>query len=254
MAGNVILILGGTREAHEIACDLDRIKGVTVITSLAGVTRSPRLPTGRVRYGGFGGQEGLYQYLIREKITLVIDATHPFSATITKNGCIASKKADIPILHFSRKPWRKTPQDRWYEVEDSGAAAITLTQRALERAKNIFLTIGSKDVSRFYSIKTKQFFVRSIEPVKELACFDNMAWIEGRGPFTFQDEYTFFKENSIDCLVAKNSGGCASYPKIDVARRCQIPVVMVQQPKITNVRKIYDRKALVEFVIDYVST
>ena len=44
MAGNVILILGGTREAYEIACDLERIKGVTVITSIAGVTRSPRLP------------------------------------------------------------------------------------------------------------------------------------------------------------------------------------------------------------------
>ena len=55
MAGNVILILGGTREAYEIACDLEQIKDVTVITSLAGVTRSPRLPTGRVRYGGFGG-------------------------------------------------------------------------------------------------------------------------------------------------------------------------------------------------------
>ena len=46
------------------------------------------------------------------------------ASEITKNGGIASKKAHIPILHFSRKPWRKTPQDRWYEVEDSGAAAI----------------------------------------------------------------------------------------------------------------------------------
>ena len=73
---------------------------------------------------------------------------------------------------------------------------------------------------------TKQFFVRSIEPVKELACFDYMKWIQGRGPFTFQDEYAFFQEHSIDCLVAKNSGGYASHPKITVARVLGIPVVL----------------------------
>ena len=41
MAGNVILILGGTREAIEIACDLEQIENTTVIASLAGEPRSP---------------------------------------------------------------------------------------------------------------------------------------------------------------------------------------------------------------------
>jgi precorrin-6A/cobalt-precorrin-6A reductase len=249
MVGNVILILGGTREAIEIAFDLEQIENTTVVTSLAGVTRSPRLPNGKVRYGGFGGKDGLFDYIIREKITLVIDATHPFAEKITKNASEASKRANIPFLCFSRKPWKKTAQDKWYEVENSKAAASTLTQKDFECAKNIFLTIGRKDVNCFYPIKTKQFFVRSIEPVKELACFDNMRWIQGRGPFTFQDEYTFFQENSIDCLVAKNSGGSASHPKITVARVLGIPVVLLQQPKSINVTKIYDREALTAFVL-----
>jgi precorrin-6A/cobalt-precorrin-6A reductase len=249
MVGNVILILGGTREAIEIAFDLEQIENTTVVTSLAGVTRSPRLPNGKVRYGGFGGKDGLFDYIIREKITLVIDATHPFAEKITKNASEVSKRANIPFLHFSRKPWEKTAQDKWYEVENSKAAASTLTHKDFECAKNIFLTIGRKDVNYFYSINTKQFFVRSIEPVKELACFDNMKWIQGRGPFTFQDEYTFFQEHSIDCLVAKNSGGYASHPKITVARVLGIPVVLLQQPKSINVTKIYDREALTAFVL-----
>ena len=249
MVGNVILILGGTREAIEIAFDLEQIENTTVVTSLAGVTRSQRLPNGKVRYGGFGGKDGLFDYIIREKITLVIDATHPFAEKITKNASEASKRANIPFLCFSRKPWKKTAQDKWYEVENSKAAASTLTQKDFECAKNIFLTIGRKDVNCFYPIKTKQFFVRSIEPVKELACFDNIRWIQGRGPFTFQDEYTFFQEHSIDCLVAKNSGGYASHPKITVARVLGIPVVLLQQPKSINVTKIYDREALTAFVL-----
>ena len=158
MAGNVILILGGTREAIEIACDLEQIENTTVITSLAGVTRSPRLPTGKVRFGGFGGKDGLFDYLIREKITLVVDATHPFAEKITKNASEASERANIPFLHFSRKPWKETTQDKWYEVENSKAAASTLTQKDFECAKNVFLTIGRKDVNCFYSINTKQFF------------------------------------------------------------------------------------------------
>ena len=76
-----------------------------------------------------------------------------------------------------------------------------------------------------------------------------MKWIQGRGPFTFQDEYAFFQEHSIDCLVAKNSGGYASHPKITVARVLGIPVVLLQQPKSINVTKIYDREALTAFVL-----
>ena len=253
MVGNVVLLLGGTREAIEIACDLEQIENTRVITSLAGVTRSPRLPKGEVRYGGFGGKDGLFDYLIQESITLVIDATHPFAEKITANASEASKKADIPVIHFSRKPWVKTINDRWYQVKNSKAAASILTQEDFERAKNIFVTIGRNDVKRFYSIKTKQFFVRSIEPIKELVCFDNMRWIQGRGPFNFQDEYTFFKEHSIDCLVAKNSGGYASHPKINVARFLGIPVVLVQQPKSINIKTIYDREVLSRFALHHLS-
>ena len=253
MVGNVILILGGTREAIEIAFDLEQIENTTVVTSLAGVTRSPRLPNGKVRYGGFGGKDGLFDYLIRKTVTLVIDATHPFAEKITKNADEASTRANVPCLHFSRKPWEKTAQDKWYEVKNSKVAASTLTQKDFERVKNVFLTIGRQDVNCFYSINTKQFFVRSIEPVKELGCFENMKWIQGRGPFAFQDEYTFFKEHSIDCLVAKNSGGYASHPKIDVARFIGVPVVLVQQPKSINIKQIYERESLTAFVSHHLS-
>ena len=73
-----ILILGGTAEARELAAALV-VDGLDVISSLAGRVNSPSLPPGRVRVGGFGGADGLAEYLRGHQVSAVVDATHPFA-------------------------------------------------------------------------------------------------------------------------------------------------------------------------------
>jgi precorrin-6A/cobalt-precorrin-6A reductase len=253
MVGSNVLLIGGTKEAYEIAQDLQKFKSVSVITSLAGVTQSPRIPSGKVRHGGFGGAAGLLDYLIRERISLVVDATHPFAITITQNVAEAAQKAGIPNLHFSRRSWKKKTHDEWYEVESSKEAAKMLTHPDLQHAKNIFVTIGRSELNCFHPIKPKEFYVRSIEPIKGLDFFDNMRWIEGRGPFSYHDEYAFFQKHNIQCLVAKNSGGFASFPKINVARVLGVPVVLIKQPIILNLKKIYDKNELISSILKNLS-
>jgi precorrin-6x reductase len=83
-----VLLLGGTAEGRELAAQLH--PQTDVISSLAGRVPDPALPVGPVRIGGFGGVEGLRQWLRDNDITAVVDATHPFAATIT---AIAAAKA-----------------------------------------------------------------------------------------------------------------------------------------------------------------
>jgi precorrin-6A/cobalt-precorrin-6A reductase len=52
----MILVLGGTAEARELA-DALGAAGVPVTSSLAGRVSRPRLPAGEVRIGGFGGRD-----------------------------------------------------------------------------------------------------------------------------------------------------------------------------------------------------
>ena len=78
-----ILILGGTQEAFALAEQLADVSGVEIISSLAGRTREPRIPRGQVRVGGFGGAEGLARYLREERISHLINATHPFAAQMS---------------------------------------------------------------------------------------------------------------------------------------------------------------------------
>ena len=53
-----VLILGGTGEAVELAAQAAQLQGVEVITSLAGRTRQPVTPSGRVRIGGLEAMQG----------------------------------------------------------------------------------------------------------------------------------------------------------------------------------------------------
>ena len=54
----MVLILGGTAEARELAAGL-HAAGVPITSSLAGRVARPRLPEGQTRIGGFGGPNAL---------------------------------------------------------------------------------------------------------------------------------------------------------------------------------------------------
>ena len=63
-----ILILGGTTEARQLAGRLAGRAGLDVTLSLAGRTASPAPQPVPVRVGGFGGADGLADYLVSERI------------------------------------------------------------------------------------------------------------------------------------------------------------------------------------------
>ena len=76
-----------------------------VISSLAGRVPDPALPVGDVRIGGFGGVEGLRRWLATPDVDAVVDATHPFAATITANAARACASWALPHLLLARPAW-----------------------------------------------------------------------------------------------------------------------------------------------------
>jgi precorrin-6A/cobalt-precorrin-6A reductase len=230
MAGRRVLILGGTTEAVEVARRLNEIDGFEVITSMAGVTRAPRLPAGEIRRGGFGGADGLAAYLQDERIAGMIDATHPFAAQISRHAAEAAATVGVPNLHLVRPAWRPQPGDIWHDVANPHEAAIWLNASKLADEASVFLTIGRTELTAFADAHRLRYIARSIEDpgLDIMNVVDRM--IMARGPFTREDEQRFLSENDVVCLVAKNSGGDASYPKILAARELGLSVVMIQRP------------------------
>ncbi|WP_290051644.1 precorrin-6A/cobalt-precorrin-6A reductase, partial [Nocardia nova] len=111
-------MLGGTREARQLAEIVSGERGFDIVSSLAGRVREPVMPAGAVRIGGFGGVEGLRNWLADNAIEAVVDATHPFAGTISAHATDAARAGGVPIVHLRRPGWSEQPGDRWSRVPD----------------------------------------------------------------------------------------------------------------------------------------
>lgn len=229
MAGRRLLILGGTTEAAALARALAEAGEWEIVTSLAGRTRAPAALPGAVRIGGFGGIDGLAAYLRAERIDRVIDATHPFAATMSANAAAACAQFGLPLLRIERPAWTPVPGDRWIDVADAAAAAGWLAG-ALPAGAAVLLTLGRQEVAPFRRCPALRFVLRSIEAPAAEDLPANCLLLSERGPFTLAGERDLIARHGIRAVVAKNAGGDATAAKLAAAREAAIPVVMIRRP------------------------
>ncbi|WP_280381260.1 cobalt-precorrin-6A reductase [Nocardia wallacei] len=220
-----VLILGGTREARELAEITTGERGFEIVSSLAGRVRAPVLPAGAVRIGGFGGIDGLRNWLADNDIHAVVDATHPFAGTMSGHAAAAAAAAGIPIVHLRRPGWRQSPGDRWTRVPDLSAAAKFVAAPG----NRVFLTIGRQGVGAFAQATDAWFLIRAIDPPAGPLPPDHEILL-ARGPFTAEDELRLLTDRRIDVLVTKDSGGDLTAAKLTAARARETPVVLIDRP------------------------
>lgn len=221
-----VLILGGTSEARSVAAGLDEC-GVSIVSSLAGRVQRPRLPVGAVRIGGFGGIAKMADYLHDEQIDAVIDATHPFAATISDNAVAACAHAGVKLLRLQRPSWASHPDaSRWHWVERHEDAATT----AAARGTRILLTTGRQPLPAFVeSLRDAHVLARMVDP-PQIAIPKRWIVLLDRGPYTYGGEQQLMREHRCEVLVTKDSGGSHTQAKLDAARDLHVEVVIVRRP------------------------
>jgi precorrin-6A/cobalt-precorrin-6A reductase len=177
--------------------------------------------------GGFGGAEGLASYLREERITHLINATHPFAERISANAIAATAATSIPLMRLLRPAWIARHDDRWIAARHAAEAA----ELCRREGGRVFLTLGSGELEAFADIHNVHFLVRMVDVPDTLPLGDYRV-IAARGPFLLQEELNLLKQHHIGLVVAKNSGGDATYAKIEAARRLGLPVIMIERPAI----------------------
>jgi precorrin-6A/cobalt-precorrin-6A reductase len=227
MADLYVLILGGTGEARILAERLAARPGYRVTLSLAGRTAAPARPACALRVGGFGGAGGLAAWLTAEGTGALVDATHPFARRISANARTAARAAGVPLVVLARPPWAPEPGDRWTRVPDMPAAARALAELPAAR---VLLAIGRQEVAAFRAAPQHRYLVRSVEPPDRADLPPRAETILARGPFPEPEERALLAARGIEVVVAKNSGGAATWGKIAAARALGLPVVMVDRP------------------------
>ena len=216
-----LLILGGIGEAVKLARMLSPSHAVTY--SIAGKGRAPDLPCS-TRVGGFGGAEGLAAFLRDNDIELLIDATHPYAAQISRNAARAARPSSVPLWAYRRPPWRPGPGDDWRSVADWVGMMTAL--REFERP---FFTMGLEPLRHVADIPPGQhWLVRCL--AAEPPAAPRLTLLCATGPFLLAEEAALLRDHRVDVLAAKNSGGGAVEAKLAAARQRQIPVVMLERP------------------------
>ncbi|MGE2688839.1 cobalt-precorrin-6A reductase [Mycolicibacterium pulveris] len=216
-----ILLLGGTSEARALAAQLH--PDVEVISSLAGRVPDPAPPVGQVRIGGFGGVDGLRRWLGDNPVDAVVDATHPYAATMTAHAAEVCAALEIPLLLLARPAW---PTGDAILVSSDTEAAKTVAENRYSR---VFLTTGRSGIAAFTGVDA-WFLIRAVTPPEPADLPRRHQVVLSRGPYRYDDELALLREHRIDALVTKNSGGSMTRPKLDAAAALGIPVVMVDRP------------------------
>lgn len=226
-----ILILGGTEEARLIAERLVKM-GHDVTSSLAGRTSEPMLPAGNVRIGGFGGGDGLGNYMITEGFERVVDATHPYAEEIKRNAVKGAELAGLRLVRLTRPPWHEPQYAFWKHMASAEEAAASLPKGA-----RVLLTVGYARLDTYLARTDCSFVVRSIEPPdRELPV--NATSLVGRPPFFFNGELAMMQEQGVSHLICKNSGGAQTEAKLQAALRLRLPVFMIARPELPPAHEV----------------
>ncbi|MFG1820486.1 cobalt-precorrin-6A reductase [Kribbella sp. NPDC049174] len=218
-----VLLLGGTGEARSLAAAFAAEPDLQVVSSLAGRITDARLPVGEVRQGGFGGTDGLVDWLRDNSVDAVVDATHPFAATMTEHAVAAAREVGVPLLILRRPGWTAVAGDLWHWV-DTPSEAAGLLPSVGTRA---FLTIGRQGLAAFEQSGV-WMLARCVEPPEPVPTWCEL--ILDRGPYDVYGELALMRQYQIDVLVTKDSGGEQTAAKLIAARELGVPVVVIRRP------------------------
>ncbi len=219
-----ILILGGTAEARALAAELAR-RDLPYVSSLAGRVSRPALPVGRVRVGGFGGVEGLIQFLAAHHVSAVVDATHPFAARISANAATAAQAHGCPLWRLERPSWAGHPDaSTWTWVADTASA-----RHAGDPCVRPFLTTGRQTLTEFLDWRDRAVLVRLVDP-PDLEWPSRWELITARGPYDRGSEKSIMLDHRVDVLITKDSGGAHTVGKLEAAGELGVLVVIISRP------------------------
>ena len=102
----------------------------------------------------------------------------------------------------------------------------------------MFLVLGRKELAPFGAAPQHFYLVRSVDPVDPPLDVPHASYVTARGPFTEQADRALLETYRIETIVAKNSGGNATYGKIAAARALRIPVILLKRPALPEVASV----------------
>jgi precorrin-6A/cobalt-precorrin-6A reductase len=250
----VILILAGTSDARHL-CEQAVEKNISVIASV--VTKEAashfdqdKIPVhiGRLEISSMG------KFILENKVSILVDATHPFADKASLTAIAVAKEIKIPYIRYERPEsvieteTEEVENDAMYFAADYQEAVDWILNPPEELRKkfsekiNVFLTTGSKTLELFarqlLPRKNIRLIIRLLPSVENLElcqkhAIPNENIVAMKGPFSKELNKALFESFNTNIVVTKLSGKEGSTDeKIQAARELNIPVIAIERPAI----------------------
>jgi len=92
------------------------------------------------------------------------------------------------------------------------------------------VALGRNELAPLLQAPQHFYLIRSVDPVDPPLALPQATYLIGRGPFVEADELALMRAHGIEAVIAKNSGGVATYGKMAAARTLHIAVIMLRRP------------------------
>ncbi len=132
----------------------------------------------------------------------------------------------MPCIQYHRPAWEQTEDDNWIMVKSIEEAAKILP----DVGNRALIASGAKNLHAFEGLEKTWLLVRTVDAPRDPFDLEFGEWLFARGPFSVESETELLERNEIDVIVSKNSGGEATFAKIEAARNLGIPVIMIERP------------------------
>lgn len=230
-----IILFGGTTEGKriiEILEELELDAYVSVATPYGEQVLEKSFKHCQVMVGRMNDAE-IVKFLTDNKISIVLDATHPYAVEVTANIKKACASAQVRYIRIAREAGERFSNAVY--VSDMSEAVKYLSHNA----GNILLTTGTKDLSGFTG--TSDFADRVYARILPAEQSVNTALAAGikmehliceKGPFTADQNIEMLKKCNARYLVTKDTGEEGGLPqKAEAAGQLGISLIIVERPK-----------------------
>ncbi|HEY0808220.1 MAG TPA: precorrin-6A/cobalt-precorrin-6A reductase, partial [Pseudonocardiaceae bacterium] len=187
-----------------------------------------------------------------ERISAVIDATHPFAATMPRHTERACLRLGLPLLVLRRPGWTGD----WLRVPTIRDVPALIRAQVPEDGC-VFLTTGRGELAVLAEDTRHRYLVRMVDqPAQPLPPRTQV--LLARGPYTVDEERELMREHQVVLLVTKDSGGASTSAKLTAADELGVAVLMVSRPPlpegVLSVGTVAEALAWLDSLVDPGST
>lgn len=245
----MIWVIAGTKDAREIIKLLLKKKYTITATTTTDYGKSliETDPNLKIISKSLDKKD-MNDFIKKNSIKIIIDASHPFATEVSKNAIYASNDNKINYIRYERK---KTDYSNALKFKNFNEAAEYLSKKN----GNILLTIGVKNLKYFKNIDKKRIFIR-ILPIQEsiLSCkklgFLPEQMIYAKGPFSYKFNKSIMEKFNIEYLVTKDSGiEGGILEKINAAEKLNVETIMIDREKIDYPEVFYRKKDILKRIM-----